>query len=294
MEWHHIQNAQDHELDLLAERYRLHPLHIEDCRTRLNAPKIEESDHYLFTVLKSIEVRHSDSANGLELELVDLNLFLGKDFLITVPEGSCPELEQRLERLKAVANGENRADELFYRVIDATVDSYLPVLDHYDDLIDDIEDEAMESGTQKTLAKIFDTKRDLIRLRRVLVNTRDVMAFLQRIDSPFIDRSLWPFLRDVYDHVARNLDLVEMERDLLSGSLDVYLSSVANRTNRVMKVLTVLSTVALPALVVTGFYGMNVRNLPFSESSHGLAIVMSIMGLGTALMLVLFKRLDWI
>jgi magnesium transporter len=111
--------------------------------------------------------------------------------------------------------------------MDHIVDSYLPILDHFDDLIDALEDEALENHTPDTLSRIFQNKRALAILRRVLVNTRDVTGHLQRTESPYIAPDMWPFLRDVYDHVARNLDLVEMMRDLLSGTLDVYLSSVA-------------------------------------------------------------------
>jgi magnesium transporter len=131
-------------------------------------------------------------------------------------------------------------------------------------------------------------------LRRVLVNTRDVASHLQRTESPFISRDMWPFLRDVYDHVARNLDTVEMLRDLLTGALDVYLSSVANRTNQVMKVLTVLGTVALPALVVSGIYGMNVKGLPAAESPYALGIVFSVMVATTVLLLWVLKRFRWL
>ena len=105
---------------------------------------------------------------------------------------------------------------------------------------------------------------------------------------------MWPFLRDIYDHVARNLDTVEMLRDLLSGALDVYLSSVANRTNQVMKVLTVLGTVALPAVVVSGIYGMNVKGLPGAESPYALAIVLSLMAASTVLLLWVLKRFHWL
>src|ERR1051325_10682693 len=125
------------------------------------------------------------------------------------------------------------------------------MLDGFAEKVDALEDEALESPAPETLSRIFETKRGLILLRRVLVNTRDVAGHLQRTESPLIARDLWPFLRDIYDHVTRNLDRVEMLRDLLTGSLDVYLSSVANRTNQVMKVLTVMSTVALPAIVVS-------------------------------------------
>jgi len=178
--------------------------------------------------------------------------------------------------------------------MDHVVDSYLPILDHFDDLIDALEDEALENPTPDTLSRIFQNKRALAILRRILVNTRDVAGHLQRTESPYIARDLWPFLRDVYDHVARNLDLVEMMRDLLSGALDVYLSSVANRTNQVMKVLTVLSTIALPALVVSGFYGMNVKGLPAADSTYGVVLVILLMVGCTVLLLYLLKRFRWL
>jgi len=161
-------------------------------------------------------------------------------------------------------------------------------------LIDALEDEALENPKPDTLSRIFQNKRALAILRRVLVNTRDVTGHLQRTESPYIARDLWPFLRDVYDHVARNLDLVEMMRDLLSGALDVYLSSVANRTNQVMKVLTVLSTIALPALVVSGFYGMNVKGLPAADSTYGVVLVILLMVGCTVLLLYLLKRFRWL
>jgi magnesium transporter len=151
----------------------------------------------------------------------------------------------------------------------------------------------LNAPTPELLSRIFDTKRALIFMRRVLVNTRDVAAQLQRIELPYIARELAPYLRDVYDHVARNLDMLEVMRDLLNGTLDVYLSSVANRTNQVMKVLTVMGTIALPAIVVSGIYGMNVKGLPGAESPHGIAIAVGAMAVMTALLLWVLKRFGW-
>jgi magnesium transporter len=127
-----------------------------------------------------------------------------------------------------------------------------------------------------------------------MIHTRDATAHLQRVDSPYIKRDMWPFLRDLYDHIARNLDHVEILRDLLSGCLDVYLSSVANRTNQVMKVLTVLSTIALPALVVSGIYGMNVKGLPGSEAQYGLVLVLGVMVACTVILLWALRKFDWL
>jgi magnesium transporter len=134
----------------------------------------------------------------------------------------------------------------------------------------------------------------MILLRRILANTRDVAGHLQRTDCELIGRDLWPFLRDIYDHVTRNLDNVEMQRDLLNGTLDVYLSSVANRTNQVMKVLTVMGTASIPAVIVTGLYGMNVKGLPYVDAPHGFWIVSLFVFVFTALLLWLLKHFQWL
>jgi len=152
----------------------------------------------------------------------------------------------------------------------------------------------LEHPRPEVLERIFSTKRGLIEMRRVLANTRDVAAHLQRITGGWVAADMWPFLRDVYDHLSRSLDMIEMQRDLLNGSLDIYLSSVANRTNRVMKVLTVLGTVAMPAVIVTSFYGMNLKRLPGVDSPHALAIVCGVMVLSTIALLVILKKFDWL
>lgn len=286
MEWHVIRDPEDPELDRLAERYHLHPLHIEDCRHRNQSAKIEENGGYLFTVLKPARF----GAEGA-LEVSDLDIFTGPDWLITVEEADWPQARETLDTLRA--GGDTRPDQALYRIADAVVDSYLPALDAIDDRIDDLEDEVLERPGPHSLARIFVTKRDLALLRRILVNTRDVAGHLQRTGSPLIGRDMWPFLRDVYDHVTRNIDTVEVLRDLLTGTLDVYLSSVANRTNQVVKVLTVFGTIAIPAIVISGVYGMNLHGLPWSGTPHGGAIVVGIMAASTAVMLALLRLFRW-
>jgi magnesium transporter len=287
MDWHEIRDPQDPELDRLAERYRLHPLHVEDCRHRGQNARVEESRGYLFAVLKTVSIAPDGS-----LRTGDLDVFLGRDFLITVEEEDCPPARRVLEQVRAGAPG-LRADQAFYRIADGMVGSYLPVLDHFSEAIDDLEDQVLDRPAPETLARIFDTKRSLIQLRRVLANSRDAAGQLQRSETELIHREMWPFLRDIYDHVSRHLDLVEMQRDLLSGSLDIYLSSVANRTNQVMKVLTVLGTIALPALVISGIYGMNLKGLPWADSPHGTALVSGVMAATTVLLLVILRLMRW-
>ena len=177
MEWHDIRDPQDRRLGELATRYHLHPLHIEDCRHRNQSAKVEESRGYLFAVLKTVEVTDDGSiTNG------DLDVFLGQDFVITVEEANSPAAQRVLDEIRKAAP-DLRADQLFYRIADGVVDCYLPVLDHFTEVIDELEGEVLDNPVPAMLARIFETKRSLIQLRRVLVNTRDVAGHLQRSES---------------------------------------------------------------------------------------------------------------
>lgn len=287
MIWHDVRDPNGPELDALAKQYNLHPLHVEDCRHRNQTAKVEDGSGYLFVVAKPLQI------NGAgELDITDLDVFLGRDFLITVQEGECISLRTHLDKLHNTAD-QSRPDQLFYKIIDATVDAYAPVLDWFNEAIDVIEDAVLEKPSPATVERIFRLKRGLIELRRVLTNVRDVASHLQRMDTELIQRDLWPFLRDVYDHVARDVEMVEMHRDLLAGAMDIYLSSVANRTNQVMKVLTVLGTIALPAIVISGFFGMNTKDLPWINSAYGTEIASGLMITTTVGLLILLKKFDW-
>jgi magnesium transporter len=283
MDWHDIRDPQDAELDRLAALYHLHPLHVEDVRHGNQSAKVEEGNGYLFAVLKLVTV-----SSGEEVEVADLDVFLGRGYLITAQPKDCEPARKLVDQVRA--SGEMRADQAFYRITDAVVDSYLPLLDRFSEELDQLEDMVLDNPTPEALARIFAAKRGMITLRRVLVNTRDVAGHLQRTESDLIRRDMWPFLRDVYDHVARNLDQIEMQRDLLTGALDIYLSSVANRTNQVMKVLTVAGTIALPMLVISSFYGMNTKGLPWIDSPSATMIVAGITA-GTTVVLVIVLRL---
>ncbi len=289
VEWHDIRDPNDPALDELAQRYGLHPLHIEDCRHRGQRAKAEESAGYMFIVLKPIACSPERG-----LYLTDLDIFVGPDFVITVQETGCPEVSGMLAALRASWGSWTRSDELMYRIMDGVVDSYLGTLDRYSDVINDLEDAVLEDPVPAVLERIFNAKRALIQIRRVLASTRDVAGFIQRTSSELIAPDLWPYLRDVYDHVTRNLEIVETQRDLINGVLDVYLSSVSNRLNNVVKALTVIGTIALPALIITGMYGMNVQGLPFARSPYAFAAVALLIVAIMAALLIALRRMRWL
>jgi magnesium transporter len=285
--WYALDDPNDPKLDELAAQFHLHPLHIEDTRSDNERLKAEGADDYLFLILKYI---HAVQDGDITFE--SIFLFAGRDFLISVRRPNCEGMEILQRALKA--GPEEKPSKLLYLILDSVVDSYFVSIDHSDDRIDELQDSVLDNPSPEILENLFDQKRKLIELRRVLVNLRDACMSLQRESNSILSPELYPFFRDVYDHSLRLLDMVETLRDLLNNTFDVYLSSVANRTNQVMKVLTVLSTVALPALVISGIYGMNLKGLPFLESDHGTEIVVAAMGVSTGLVLWMLKRYGWL
>ncbi len=179
---------------------------------------------------------------------------------------------------------------LVHALLDETVDDYLPVLDRVGTLIDELESGVLQSPTPDTLQRVFALKRVLIEFRRNATAMREVLNHLLRNAPPGEERYI--LLRDVYDHLVRTLDFIETYRDLVSGALDIYLSSVANRTNEIMKVLTIYGTIALPMIVITGFYGMNL-DLPLQGTAHGVGVVIGAMALSAAVILLYFRRKGW-
>lgn len=281
--WFDVADPASPELDELAQRFGLHELQIEDCRHRPQRPKTEEHDRYIFTVLKHIH----DTA---DLEFDDIDLFLGRDFLISVRNADAVVIES--VRTRAAEEKTDRLDRLFYMIVDQIVDGYQPVLDKLADEISEIEDVVLEQPDPETLARIFALKRKLIEFRRVAGAMREVVNALMRREKGLLGDDLDPYFRDIYDHIIRTVDMIETYRDLLSGSLDIYLSAVANRTNEVMKVLTIWGTVALPLVIITGFFGMNLK-VPWLNSPYGTDYAVALMAVSTLSILIYFKVKRW-
>jgi magnesium transporter len=287
MVWHDIRDPDDPKLDELAKTYNLHPLHLEDCRNRGQSAKIEPQNGYLFVVLKPLQLDQS-----YELTSGDLDFFIGPDFLITVQESDCGQVAEMLNRAHS-AGANQRPDQLFHRVMDQVVDGYFPILDLISDQVDHIEDDVLTCPEQHMLEQIFGMKRALIEMRRIVANTRDLTGHLLRSEYDIIHKDMLPFFRDIYDHVMRNLDSIEIHRDLLASTTELYLTSVANRTNQVMKALTLFGAVATPALVITGIYGMNLKHLPFADHPHSWGIVIAMIAGVSGLVLLALRKLQW-
>ncbi len=299
MAWYELNNDHDQKLGELAQRLKLHPLHVEDTRSADERIKVDQSAGYTFAVLKPMYLlpddrNHPERASAVGIST--LNAFAGvhegEPFFITVADPKCPVTASALERARR-EGADDKPSKLLYLIVDTIVDNYFPVLDHYDECIEELEDKVVEKPEPDTLQSIFALKRKLMEVRRILVGTRDAVLHLQRDPNSIVDSEHQPYVRDIYDHVIRLLDSVETQRDLVNNSLDVYLSSVANRTNDVMKVLTIMSTIALPALAISGIYGMNLKGLPFEESPHGAMYMALLTLLCTVVLLLWLRRRKW-
>ena len=289
--WFDVPDPNSPQLDELARRFHLHELQIEDCRHRPQRAKTEEYPNYIFSVLKRLECTPSTpGGNEFDLAFRDIDVFLGRDFIMTVHEGDNELIERVRKRVEEA--GHQRVDRVLYLVVDTIVDEYQPVIDELAEETSDIESEVLERPEPAMLRRIFRLKRKLIEFRRTVSGMREVVNAMMRREHGLLGDDLDAYFRDIYDHLVRTLDLIETYRDLLTGSLDIYLSAVANRTNEVVKVLTVYGTVALPLVVITGFFGMNLH-LPWNNSPYGAWYATALMVLSIVWVLWYFRRKGW-
>ncbi len=237
---------------ILQDIFGFHPLAVDDALQESHVPKVDDWGEYLYLVL------HAVVLNGGRTDTVELDLFVGRNYLVTYQARSIAAVErvwaacQRDERYLQKGVG-----RLLYQVADELVADYMPVIEALDEVIDQIEDQVFGSPRPPVLERIFNSKRALLHLRRIITHQREVLNKLGRGDYAVIASEDRVFFRDVYDHLVRLYDLSESLRDLVGGALETYLSVVNNRMNDVMKTLTVITTLFMPLSFVAGFFGMN-------------------------------------
>lgn len=330
--WYHLSDPSSPALDRLAEHFKIHPLQVEDCRHRRQTARLEEHEGYAFIVINALSAVSWEKRSGRgaaasasqaaaerpsasgdpaktdppdqstsgagRLKFEDFDIFLGPDYVLTVSGGESSLVSSVTPRIKSESTLQN-PERIAHALIDSAVDHYLPALDHLGDFINRLEDRVIRNPAPATLREIFRLKRVLLDFRRVATAMREaVNGLIRRYDIPHpaerhaIDRELRIYYRDVYEHIVRVIDFIETYRDLLTGSLDIYLSAVANRTNEVMKILTLWGTIAMPLLVLTSFYGMNIR-LPLEKDPYALIPIGLIMVASTITVFIYLRRKHW-
>jgi len=279
-------------LEKLGECFNIHPLVLEDILDIEQRPKIEDYDNYLYIVLTTI----GQAPESEEISAEQISLILGPHYVISLHEGDGDLFAPLRERLLK-AKGRIRklgADYLAYSLIDLIVDNYFVELEKFGDQLEFLEDEVVSRPSPRTLRQVHRFKNDMIMLRQSLWPLREVIARLERRESPLITDNLANYFRDVYDHSIMAIETVETYRDLLSGMLDIYLSAMSNRLNEIMKVLTIIATIFMPLTFITSLYGMNFKNMPELEWQYGYYGVIGTIVVVAVTMLIYFKRRHWI
>ncbi len=280
------------DLDQLRRIFKFHPLALQDTEEFGQRPKLDDYDDYVFLVYYGTSDDHPAGAGPLR----EVHMYISGRFLVTVHREPLPPLERQREAL----NGRVLHSEQFliYRVLDTLTDSFFPLLSDMDDEIDTLETSIVATPTESALQRLFALKRELVTMRKVITPQRDLFARSvdQIAELPGLTLDERDYFRDVYDHLIRISDLIDSYRDLLSGATDLYLSTVSNRQNDVMKQLTVIATVFLPLSFITGFFGMNfsylVTNLIRADWTFWVVGVGSMVATCVAL-LFYFQRKGW-
>jgi len=276
----------------ICEGFGLHPLVIEDIVHTGQRPKAEDYGSYLFVVLRMLRW----SAEREEIDEEQVSLVLGPSWVLTFQERAGDVFDPVRERLMSDRGRVRKleCDYLAYALIDAVVDHYFSILEELGDRIEVLGEEMTENPERKVVDSIRHLKRELLFMRKSIWPLREVLGNLQRDESELVKDSTRPYLRDVYDHTIQIIDTVETFRDMLSGLMDLYMSSISNRMNEVMKVLTIIATIFMPLSFVAGLYGMNFLFMPELQWRYGYFAVLGVMLVIGGGMLLFFRRKKWL
>jgi len=298
--WVHVEAATPAELATLRERFDVHALAIEDVQEGRTRPKTEVYDGHTFVLLKTVRLARGDVEFQKEVATTPIGLFLGPDWLVTVSPEPLDVVDVAATQWLASPDRIARrgTDFLAYRIMDAVVDDYFELLDELEDDIEAIEERVLDEPDPRMLEALNDVRRDLLAFRKVAWPSREATASLSRGDVPGVTEANEKYFRDVHDHLVQVVDFTETYRDLSGGTRDIYLNAVSQSTNEVMKTLTIVATIFIPLTFVAGIYGMNFADTPFAMPelywTYGYPATMLGMGVVAALMLVHFRRQDWL
>ncbi|MGE5681318.1 MAG: magnesium/cobalt transporter CorA [Bacillota bacterium] len=277
--------------------FNIHPLILEDILNTRHRPKMEDLGDYLFVVLKLLN--YNEKENQVKAEQV--SLVIGKNYVVSFQEDKIDDFGIIRESLRT-NKGKVRelgTDYLAYRILDIVIDNYFDVFEKTGEKIEALEEELLENPTRATLQKLYELKSEMILIRRAVWPLRETISALEKADTGIIKAATKPYLRDLYDHIIQLIDTNENYREMLSGMMDIYLSSISNRLNEVMKVLTIISTFFIPLNFIAGLYGMNFNtskspfNMPELNFYFGYPMVLLLMIIVTLGLLTYFKRKKW-
>ena len=284
-----------HQIDVIEKigrQFDLHPLILEDILNTEQRPKFEDFGSYIYVVLKMLS--YSEQQQKVRAEQV--SIVLGSNFVISFQESVGDVFDSVRERIRS-AKGRVRkmgSDYLAYSLIDAIVDNYFIILEKLGEKVEAMEERLLKFPTEQTLRQIHGLKREMIFLRKSVWPLRELIGGLQRSESELVDKTTALYLRDVYDHTIQIIDTIESLRETVTGMLEIYLSSISNRMNAVMKVLTMIATIFIPLTFIAGIYGMNFKYMPELGWRFGYALVWLVIIVIVIGMIIYFRRKRWL
>lgn len=284
-----------HDVDLIGKigaHFTIHPLALEDIVHTTQRPKLDDYESYLFIIARMIDFDHQKNSISSE----QVSFVLNGNTVLSFQENQGDVFNGVRERIRNARGRIRRmgSDYLLYALLDAIVDHYFVVIERLDERIEEIEDAILTEPTREVASTLHRLKREMITLRKSVWPLREVLGSLERIECSLITDETAVFMRDVYDHTIQIIDTVETLRDVLSGILEIYLSSVSHRLNEVMKVLTIISTIFMPLTFIAGIYGMNFKFMPELDWRFGYPLCLGIMAAIALVMLAFFRRRRWI
>lgn len=291
--WLDMLNPGEEDLARVAEKFQLHPLAIEDASHEHQRPKVEQYENFYFVVFYTINMKEKSQ----ELDICEVDMFLGENYLITTHEKPIHELDEAEQRWTRNSKQlEWGIVILLYSLLDTIVDHYFPIVDLLVEQVEDLENGLFAGATRNTrfTQQLLNLKRQFLTMRRIATPERDVLNVLTNRDTPIFDEHATLYFRDVYDHITRLADTVDLYRDQLSTTMDANLSIVSNDLNKVMRTLTVASIILMADSLIAGIYGMNFDNIPELHLQYGYFGVLVLMALLSILLILLFRRLKWL
>lgn len=282
-----------HDLEELKKVFSVHPVVVNDILDANQRPKIEIFDDYIYIVFKMLTLNKGEH----KVETEQVSVVIAERFVLTFQQDiegdTFASVRDRIRNPESKIRSRG-TDYLAYRLIDSVVDNYFVVLDVFSDRLELLEHQLINNPNGGTLQEIYRLKREILNLRRSVWPLREVITNLERDDTTLIKNNTKIYFRDVYDHVIQIIDTIETYREMLSGMVDIYLSSVSNKMNAVMKVLTIIATIFMPLTFLAGVYGMNFRHMPELNWVWGYPLIWLVMILVTVVMLVYFKKKKWL
>lgn len=275
----------------LAKLFNIHPLALEDVVHTPQRPKTEFYDSHVFFITRMAYMAHAHDA-----EVEQLSVFIGKNYVLTFQNFTTGTLEPVRTRIRSGKGpiSKTGADYVAYAIIDSVVDKYYPILEDLGEEIESIEHQTISDPTRKTLERIYHVKRELLDMRRAVWPQRDAISSLVRDETPFVSDTVRVYLRDCYDHIIQLMDVVDTYREVASNLMDIYLSTLSNKTNEVMKVLTIMASLFIPLTFIVGIYGMNFEYMPELTWKLGYPAIWLVMISVAVGMICFFKRRGWL